>query len=125
MDKTGETVLYSFTGLADGGNPAAGLIRDSAGNLYGTTVAGGGFYGTVFKVNTAGTETVLHTFRDRGGDGGLPIAGLTRDSAGNLTARLRKAADRTMEWCSGWIRPARQCCIVSQGERMGESPPQV
>ena len=32
-----ETVLYSFTGGADGGYPLAGVIRDSKGNLYGTT----------------------------------------------------------------------------------------
>ena len=32
-----ETVLYSFTGGTDGGYPYAGVIRDSAGNLYGTT----------------------------------------------------------------------------------------
>jgi len=50
-----ETVLYSFTGGADGGNPAAGLIMDASGNLYGTTKAGGANNaGVVFKVkNTA------------------------------------------------------------------------
>jgi uncharacterized repeat protein (TIGR03803 family) len=36
-----ETVLYSFTGGADGGNPGAGLIQDAAGNLYGTAPVGG------------------------------------------------------------------------------------
>ena len=42
VDSSGhETVLYSFTGGADGGGPDAGVIRDSAGNLYGTTYAGG------------------------------------------------------------------------------------
>lgn len=35
------TVLYSFTGGADGANPQAGLVRDAAGNLYGTTEHGG------------------------------------------------------------------------------------
>ena len=42
LDRTGrETVLYSFTQSADGGYPEAGAIRDSAGNLYGTTTQGG------------------------------------------------------------------------------------
>lgn len=43
VDTTGhETVLYSFTGGADGANPQhAGVIRDSAGDLYGTTAGGG------------------------------------------------------------------------------------
>jgi len=36
-----ETVLHSFTGGADGGNPYAGVIRDSSGNVYGTTSTGG------------------------------------------------------------------------------------
>jgi uncharacterized repeat protein (TIGR03803 family) len=84
LDTTGESVLYSFTGGLDGANPVAGLIRDAAGNLFGTTVTGGDFYGTVFKLDTGGTETVLHSFRDRGGDGGFPVAGLAADSAGNL-----------------------------------------
>jgi uncharacterized repeat protein (TIGR03803 family) len=84
LDTTGtETVLYSFTGEADGGYPSAGLIQDSAGNLYGTTEYGGASNdGVVFKVDTSGTETVLHSFR--GGDGATPFAGLIRDSAGDL-----------------------------------------
>jgi uncharacterized repeat protein (TIGR03803 family) len=46
-----ETVLYSFTGGADGRSPSAGVIRDSAGNLYGTASLGGKWYGgVVFKL---------------------------------------------------------------------------
>src|SRR5271169_4631767 len=42
IDTTGnETVLYRFTGGTDGAFPSAGLVRDGAGNLYGTTTAGG------------------------------------------------------------------------------------
>lgn len=41
FDKNGESTLYEFQGDADGGFPAASLIADSAGNLYGTTVLGG------------------------------------------------------------------------------------
>lgn len=36
-----KAVLYSFTGGADGGNPFGGVVRDSSGNLYGTTYRGG------------------------------------------------------------------------------------
>ena len=89
LDTTGtETVLYSFAGGADGGEPDAELILDAAGNLYGTTHYGGGGgcqdgCGTVFKLDTAGTETVLYRFQGNP-DGGSPIAGLIRDAAGNL-----------------------------------------
>jgi uncharacterized repeat protein (TIGR03803 family) len=84
LDATGaETLLYSFRGGTDGGGPAAGLVRDSAGNLYGTAEVGGAGYGVVFKLDTAGNETVLHTFTG-GTDGSAPIGGLVRDSAGNL-----------------------------------------
>ena len=57
-----ETVLYSFKGGTGGGNfigdgnfPAASLIADAQGALYGTSVSGGSgnVYGTVFKLNTA------------------------------------------------------------------------
>src|ERR1039458_9600618 len=90
-----ETVLYSFTGGADGGNPGAGVIHDSAGNLYGTTTSGGtAGQGVVFKLSTAGQETVLYSFTG-GADGGYPSAGVIRDSAGNLygTASYGGTAD--------------------------------
>jgi len=78
-----ETVLYNFTGGSDGGYPHGGLIRDSAGNLYGATQTGGtAFAGVVFKIDTANNETVLYNFAG-GTDGGLPSV-LIRDSNGNL-----------------------------------------
>jgi len=80
-----ETVLYEFTGHQDGNTPFGGLIRDGAGNLYGTSqprpVPTG--YGTVFKLNTAGKFFILHTFA--GGAGGADsLAGVIRDSTGNF-----------------------------------------
>src|SRR5438045_599299 len=78
------STLYSFSRTPDGGYPYAGLIRDAAGNLYGTTPTGGACNaGTVFKLDTTGKETVLHSFTG-GADGGDPWAGLVRDPAGNL-----------------------------------------
>ena len=90
------SVLYKFCSLsqcADGYNPLGALVRDGAGNLYGTTYAGGSTFGTydngggtVFKVNTAGHEIVLHNFCSAANcaDGQLSYAGLILDSAGNL-----------------------------------------
>lgn len=79
-----QTVLYTFLGGADGGFPSSGLIRDSAGNLYGTTSYGGAFgYGAVYKVDSSSNETVLYSFTGTT-DGGLPYGGVIRDSAGNL-----------------------------------------
>jgi uncharacterized repeat protein (TIGR03803 family) len=85
VDMSGnETVLYSFTGANDGAYSSAGVIRDSAGNLYGTTSAGGASNaGVVFKVDPAGHETVLYSFTG-GADGASPLAGVIRDPAGNL-----------------------------------------
>src|SRR5260370_855628 len=85
LDTTGhEIVLYSFTGGADGGYPYAGVTRDSAGNLYGTTLGGGmANKGVVYKLDTTGHETVLHSF-SAGADGPCPYAGVTRAPAGNL-----------------------------------------
>jgi uncharacterized repeat protein (TIGR03803 family) len=84
LDAAGnETVLHSFTGQPDGDSPLGALIRDTAGNLYGTTFRGGNFdRGTIFKVDAAGNETVLHSFA--GPDGRQPLGGLIRDNAGNL-----------------------------------------
>lgn len=83
------TILHTFTG-PDGAQPAARLVRDAAGNLYGTTPLGGNGTlcdstagcGTVFKLTSNGIETVLYSFSG-GADGGFP-QGLFRDAAGNL-----------------------------------------
>ncbi len=64
MDRAGtESVLYNFTGGNDGSWPHAALVRDVAGNLYGTTIGGNNLStSTVFKVDPKGNETVLHMF---------------------------------------------------------------
>jgi uncharacterized repeat protein (TIGR03803 family) len=79
-----EIVIYSFAGAPDGMDPEAGLLRDSKGNLFGTTETGGASgYGTVFGVNPAGAEKVLYSFSG-GADGGNPTASLVQDSQGSL-----------------------------------------
>src|SRR5271166_1965825 len=81
-----ESVLYRFTGGSDGGAPAAGLIFDSAGNLYGTATVGGlNNQGTVFQLTPEGSgwaENVLHSFM--GTDGYQPESSLIFDQQGNL-----------------------------------------
>jgi uncharacterized repeat protein (TIGR03803 family) len=84
LDPSGkETILYLFTGGADGEFPSAGLVLDGAGNLYGTTTAGGVIStacgigcGTIFKLTPAGAFSVLHS---PGSSGGLVM-----DAVGNL-----------------------------------------
>jgi uncharacterized repeat protein (TIGR03803 family) len=77
--------LYSFTDGSDGKNPNGELVQDADGNIYGTTQSGPGLdaLGTVFKLDRAHTLAVLHSFK-AGRDGASPLAGLMRDSAGNL-----------------------------------------
>lgn len=80
-----ETVLHSFTGNPDGASPYAGLVIDNSGNLYGTTENGGASgFGTIFKIDTADNETVLHSFAGGTTDGADPKADLTLDPDGNL-----------------------------------------
>ncbi len=82
-----EQPIYQFTGSPDGSTPFNGVIFDSAGNLYGTTMLGGQYgFGTVFELSPSGggwTERVLYSFQN-GNDGSFPIAGLVFDQAGNL-----------------------------------------
>jgi uncharacterized repeat protein (TIGR03803 family) len=112
VDPAGKyTMLYAFTGGRDGSGPEAGLVRDTAGNLYGTTVYGGDLNtciqsnhrlvttfalahppvmwppngcGTIFKLTPTGRQTVLYSFGTAGGDGAFPAARLVQDAAGNL-----------------------------------------
>jgi uncharacterized repeat protein (TIGR03803 family) len=86
-----QTVLYSFTGGADGGEPYKGVTIDSRGNLYGTAVTGGsggceGGCGVVYKLtNSGGTwrQRVIHAFTG-GDDGSGPGARVTVDRNGNI-----------------------------------------
>jgi uncharacterized repeat protein (TIGR03803 family) len=86
-----ETVLHRFTGKADGGQPLAGLTIGRNGNLYGTTAGGGNSgcsyfavgCGVLFKIDSAGRETVLYSFAG-GSDGGVPESPLLLDSSGNI-----------------------------------------
>src|SRR5436309_1076132 len=85
------TVLYSFTGGADGGEPYKGVTIDRRGNLYGTAVTGGsggceGGCGVAYKLTNSGgtwTQTVIHAFTG-GDDGSGPGARLTLDRSGNV-----------------------------------------
>jgi len=89
-----ETVLYTFTGGADGGTPFGGVTADGQGNLYGTTVGGGTGWGVVFKLDASG-ESAIYSFSG-GADGGFPWAGVIRDAEGNLygTTNLGGASNR-------------------------------
>jgi len=83
-----ETVIYNFTGAADGLGPQGNIIFDRAGNIYGTTLAGGGGggWGTVYELSPSNGQwslSVLRTFTD-GMDGGEPANGVLFDHAGNL-----------------------------------------
>jgi uncharacterized repeat protein (TIGR03803 family) len=84
-----ETVLHAFTGGNDGEAPFSGpLVRDTAGNFYGTTGGGATNLGTAFKLTPGGTETVLHAFtgglNGGGADGSHPYGGVIIDENGNL-----------------------------------------
>jgi uncharacterized repeat protein (TIGR03803 family) len=87
-------VFYTFN-FTDGSSPNGSLITDSDGNLYGTSVFGGSSNrGVIFKLSTGGQNTTLYQFTGKT-DGGLPIGGLLRDSAGNLYGVTSLGGDAT------------------------------
>lgn len=111
VDASGnETTLYSFKGGTDGLFPTGNLVRDAAGNLYGTTQEGGdltcdnfinyGGCGTLFKVDPSGSETIVHTFTGAPGDGGSFGALLTMDSAGDIYGATYAGGELNCNWVS-------------------------
>jgi uncharacterized repeat protein (TIGR03803 family) len=112
LSQTGQyQALYSFPNSgAAGSNPVGGVIRDAAGNLYGTTYGGGSAAGgVVFRLDTAGNYTVLYNFCSAAAvtgscsDGRNPVGGLLLDSAGNLfgTTGLGGANESGCFGCTG------------------------
>jgi hypothetical protein len=95
-----ETVLYTFLGEEDGGNPVNGLIMDPVGNLYGTTYNPYNHKSkTVFELSPSGggwTEKVIY-------DAGKGYAGLAMDTAGNIFgATLTTVFELSPEGKDGW-----------------------
>ena len=113
-----ESVLYTFTGHADGGYPYAGLTFDSKGNLFGTTAIGGDRSGATCK-RTAGCGVVFELSPPSGGtgpwteapvytftantDGGYPYAGVVLDSKGNLFGTTVQGGDTSGTICSASV----------------------
>ncbi|MBS0422823.1 MAG: hypothetical protein JSR66_34275 [Proteobacteria bacterium] len=120
------TVLHAFTGGADGAYPNGTLVRDRAGNLYGTT---GDFAplnaaacltlpdvscGAVFRIAPDGTYTRLHVFGGLAG-GLTPTAGLVGDAAGNLYGTTRNGGVNPDNLCPAippWLGNRGGCGVV-------------
>jgi uncharacterized repeat protein (TIGR03803 family) len=99
-----EKVLFNFPGGPDGAQPETGVVRDAAGNLYGTTQAGGGSefeagQGVVFEITAAGTYKVIYTFPG-GLGGGFPFGNLAGDGLGDIYGTADCRGDAT---CAGLV----------------------
>ena len=95
------SVLYAFHGGTDGASPNGALVRDAAGDLFGTTANGGKQLcniaygvgcGTVFKVDAAGVETILHSFGGKA-DGFYPLSGVSGSGACTLYGSAELGGD--------------------------------
>jgi uncharacterized repeat protein (TIGR03803 family) len=118
-----ETTLYNFPGGYIGGLPESDLIMDSAGNLYGTTLEGGGpaskcgtsesSCGTVYELSPGSggtwTETILHSFSEDA-NGGRLFSGLVQDAAGNFYGTTTDGGN--LAACIGGIFPGEGCGVA-------------
>jgi uncharacterized repeat protein (TIGR03803 family) len=78
------TILHAFTNVPDGSRPFASLIQAADGNFYGTTYQGGTLnFGTVFKITSSATYSVLHVFAGSV-DGADPTTALIQATDGNF-----------------------------------------
>ena len=92
------TVLHNFDGYpTDGSQPVGVLVQANDGNLYGTTYVGGANnQGTVYKITTSGTYTLLYSFHDVGGSDGInPWTGLASGTDGNLYGTAQGGTHRS------------------------------
>lgn len=111
-------LLYSFAGGTDGANPAAGLLLGPTGTLYGTTAYGGiSNVGTIFKLDNAGKETILHTFSG-GNDGAISYADLIRDQAGHLYGTTLKGGPSNLGTVFELVSLHKEVILHTSPERM-------
>ena len=114
----GYTVLHTFQG-PDGGNPIAGVVRDSAGNLYGTTEYGGeSGAGVVYMLASNGNETVLYSFTG-GADGGIRSRALSwtrRETSTDYLRRRYWVRHRLSQLSSCWLRRGVHAGYDRQGD---------
>jgi uncharacterized repeat protein (TIGR03803 family) len=97
------------------------VIRDPAGNLYGTTLFGGDAVcncGVVYKIDPAGNQTILHTFLGST-DGSYPTSTITLDRDGNLYGTASEGGDLGVSACDG-----AGCGVVFKLTRSGGGGPQ-
>lgn len=152
-----ETVLYKFKGGKDGAAPTAGsgLLTDADGNLYGVAQFGGEFgqacevgenqddygCGTIFKLASNGTFTLLHDFNNDGTEGVTPNGGLVSDPSGNLYGttseaslvegaggtvyKLSSAGKLTVLYNFGYVSPTAGLVRDSSGNLYGPTVPYV
>jgi uncharacterized repeat protein (TIGR03803 family) len=125
IDTTGAyRVLHAFTTGSDGEFPYGGLLLDSAGNLFGSTVNGGynsSNFGTLFKLDRNGDESILHRFTG-GKDGAFPFGTLVADSVGNLfgtTSMFGEAGGGTVFRLK---TDGRMATLTNFAETAGRSP---
>jgi len=100
-------VLYAFGQGQGGVGVWGGLVLDSQGNAYGTTINGGTYnFGTVFELtprsNGHWTETALHSFNCKGNEGCMPDAGLAIDAAGDLYGTAKITTFELSPGSGGW-----------------------
>jgi uncharacterized repeat protein (TIGR03803 family) len=118
-----ETQLYSFTGEKDGSGPEAALLRDAAGNIYGTTYYGGvescydemqNGCGVVFEITSKGKEKTVHRFTGKK-PGGYPTTGVVEDAAGNLYGTTPYGGNN--QACSNYT--ANGCGVIYEIQKVG------
>jgi uncharacterized repeat protein (TIGR03803 family) len=115
-----EVVLHSFA-RRTGDQPRGGVIRDSAGNLYGTAATGGAAgAGVVYKLDAGHRYTVLYNFMG-GADGGVPSGSLLRDSAGNLYGTTVIGGNANVGVVYQIPPDKKRFCTASQGEPTAET----
>lgn len=116
-DRWTKKTIHVFSGAADGGNPLAGLVLDSAGNLYGTTHCGGTLqtscfsegegFGIFFELrpSTSGawSDITLHLFGRHRGDGVFPLGDLTVDARGNIYGTADNIFEMHRKTAKQWL----------------------